>query len=82
MQMTAHVVLHKIEPTAGHIAAILSRLEDSEWSVRLAVVRALGKLEPLELANYAEALQKRANKDLNSDVRDAATKALLQLQAS
>ena len=82
VQMTAHVVLHKIEPTAGHIAAILSRLEDSEWSVRLAVVRALGKLEPLERANYAEALQKRANEDLDSGVRDAAREALVQLQAS
>ena len=50
--------------------------------MRVAAVRALGKLDPAELANYAKALQKRANEDTDSDVRDAATEALAQLQAS
>jgi HEAT repeat protein len=112
VRVSAYGALHKIEPTAGHIETILPRLEDSELQVRVAAVRALGNLEPVELAKYAavlvarleesdqdvrrwavetlaklelaelakyaEVLQKRANED----VREAATKAFAQLQAS
>ena len=116
VRVSAYGALHKIEPTAGHIETILPSLEDSELQVRVAAVRALGNLEPVELAKYAavlvarleesdqdvrrwavetlaklelaelakyaEVLQKRANEDVREDVREAATKAFAQLQAS
>jgi HEAT repeat protein len=116
VRVSAHGALHKIEPTAGHIETILpsledskwqvwvdavralgilepvelakhaavlvARLEDSVWNVRLAAVETLAKLELAELAKYAEVLQKRANEDVQEDVREAATKAFAQLQAS
>ena len=82
MQTAAHGVLHKIEPAAGHIDAVVAKLEDSKWYMRQAAVQALGQLPPQELTKHKAALQQVAKEDKDGDVRKAAAEALLKLQAS
>ena len=57
--MAARVVMHKLEPAAGHMDAVAAKLEDSFWPVRIAAVEMLGKLEPAALAQHGAALAAR-----------------------
>ena len=41
---------------AQHAEAVVARLKDSEWTVRLHALRTLGKLEPVTLAQHADAV--------------------------
>ena len=79
VRMGAHGPLHKIEPTAGHIETILSSLENSEGQVRLDAVRALGFLEPVELAKHAAVLVARLE-DSEPLVRRWAVETLAKLE--
>jgi len=74
--------LGKLEPAAlaQHGAALVARLEHSEWGVRQAAVETLGKLEPAALAQHEQALAKAAKEDKDSDVRRAADKVLAELR--
>ena len=62
-------------PIAPHVAAVLSRLEDSDEEVRYAAVEALAELEPAVLAQHAATLVGKLE-DSNSYVRWAAVKTL------
>ena len=79
VRVSAYVALHKIDPTAGHIETILASLEDSKVQVRVAAVRALGNLEPVELAKYAAVLVARLEES-DQDVRRWAVETLAKLE--
>ena len=70
------------EVLAAHAAAVLAKLEDSEWRVRQAAVQTLGQLPPAELTKHKAALKKIAKEDEVEFVRKAADEALSKLQAS
>jgi len=78
VQDAARVVMHKLEPAAGHTDAVVARLEDSDCDVREAAVETLGKLEPAALAQHGAALAARLE-DSNDDVRKAAVETLGKL---
>ena len=78
VQIAARVVMHKLEPAAGHMDAIVAKLEDSAWLVRRAAVRTLGELQPPALAQHGAALVARL-KDLDEGVRYWAVKTLGKL---
>ena len=67
--------------SAGHMDAVIARLEDSDYYVRGTAVETLGKLEPAALAQHEQAIAKAAEEDEDSDVRRAAANVLAKLQA-
>ena len=81
VQIAARVVMHKLEPAAGHMDAVVAKLEDSDWHVRQAAVQTLGELDLASLAQHEQAIAKAAMEDEDKDVRDAADEVLAKLRA-
>ena len=66
---------------APHAAALVAKLEDSEYYVRKAAVETLGKLDAAALAQHAAALVAMLE-DSDHDVRKAAVETLGKLDAA
>ena len=81
VQFAARFAMHKLEPAAGHMDAVVARLEDSGWGVREAAVQTLGMLDAAALAPHEQALDKAASDDEDDDVRVAAAELLARLRA-
>ena len=71
--------MHKLEPAAGHMDAVVAKLEDPDEDVRVVAVQTLGKLEPAALAQHGAALVARLE-DSYGWVRKAAVETLGKLE--
>ena len=78
VQMAARVVMHKLEPAAGHMDAVVAKLEDSEKIVRYYAVETLGELDVATLAQHGAALVAKLD-DSEKIVRQAAAQSLGKL---
>ena len=82
VQLGARLPLHKLEPAAGHMDAVVGILVDSawdsEWRLRHAAVETLGKLDAALLAQHVQALAKVAKTDADEHVRAEASKVLAE----
>ena len=74
-QMMAHVALHKIEPTAGHIETVLAKLQDPDKYVRHDAVQTLAKLQLTVLTKHASAIVSKLT-DSDDWVRRTAVETL------
>jgi len=84
VQIAARVVMHKLEPGAGHISAIAAMFEVSSWEVRQAAVWTLGELDVAVLAQHEQVVAEltlTAEGDEDENVRDAANTVLAKLRA-
>ena len=63
-----------------HARAVVAKLEDSDWDVRLAAVETLGQLEAAVLAEHAPAVVAMLE-DSDWDIRLAAVETLGKLKA-
>jgi len=79
VQIAARVVMHKLEPAAGHMDAVVAKLEHSYWGVRNAAVEALSKLDSAALAQHGAALVAKLE-DPVSSVRRTAVETLGKLE--
>ena len=79
-QFTARLLMHKIERNAGHLAAVVAKLEDNDAHVRFWAMHALGKLKPVSLEEHSEAITMVATSDEDEEVREIAAKVLAKLK--
>ena len=85
VQIAARFAMHKLEPSGGHMDALVAMLEDSDGGVRWAAVRTLGELDLATLAPYEQALAKAAKADEGMEpgiwLRGGAANLLAKLRA-
>ena len=87
VRFSARLMMHKIEPAAGHLAAVLEGLQDRTFEqephdypgrgrlVCMKAVQALGKLEAAALAPHGPAIRKMAERAASAATARADTQA-------